>query len=256
MPSFFISFSVRTSTSTPSASSSLALAANSTGPSMLAGSLTRSRARMTPSATASASAKAFLAAVGGGGDDRQLDLGRLLAIVGIVLLGLVFVEAVGAQQDAERDVGRILAADLEAGRIEIDGHLARLPELALDGAAELQPALRVDCRRFADADRRQFGRMPSPKARAGRAMESGLPANFDTFTALSITFAGSACSAEAPNLAPAAASSTARPSLGLALRVKETSILGIVTPQDWATSAARAIFLVSTANARAGFGFS
>ena len=63
MPSFFISFSVRTSTLTPSASSSLALAANSTGPSTLAGSLTRSRASTTPSATASASAKAFLAAV-------------------------------------------------------------------------------------------------------------------------------------------------------------------------------------------------
>ena len=46
MPSFFMSFSVRISTSTPSFSSSLARAANSTGPSTLAGSLTRSRASM------------------------------------------------------------------------------------------------------------------------------------------------------------------------------------------------------------------
>ena len=64
MPSFFISFSVRISTLTPSVSSSFAWAANSTGPSTLAGSLTRSRASITPSTTASASAKAFFAAAG------------------------------------------------------------------------------------------------------------------------------------------------------------------------------------------------
>ena len=71
-----------------------------------------------------------------------------------------------------------------------------------------------------------------PEGASRSRIVSGLPANFDTFTALSITFAGSAFSAEMPNLGPAAASSTARPSLGLALRVKETSILGIATPQD------------------------
>ncbi len=64
MPSFRISFSVRTSTLTPSASSALARAANSIGPSMLAGSLTRSRATSTPSVTASVWANRFLAPAG------------------------------------------------------------------------------------------------------------------------------------------------------------------------------------------------
>ena len=57
-------------------------------------------------------------------------------------------------------------------------------------------------------------------------------------------------------MAPAAASSTARPSPGLALRVKEISIFGISTPLEWALAAARAILWFSIANARAGFGFS
>jgi hypothetical protein len=60
MPSFFISFSVRMSISTPSADSASARAANSTGPRILAGSLTRSRASMMPRATASAISHAFL----------------------------------------------------------------------------------------------------------------------------------------------------------------------------------------------------
>ena len=40
---------------------------------------------------------------------------------------------------------------------------------------------------------------------------------------------------QAPNLAPAAARSTARPSLGLALRVKEISMLGHLNSAGWAT---------------------
>ncbi len=52
MPSFFISVSVSTSTSTPSFFSVFARSANSTGPSALGGSLTRSRAISTPSAMA------------------------------------------------------------------------------------------------------------------------------------------------------------------------------------------------------------
>ncbi|MNS94836.1 hypothetical protein D3C72_1290630 [compost metagenome] len=61
MPSFFSSFSPRTSTSTPSLRSSSAFSANSTGPRAFGGRLTRSRARVTPPATASDTAKAFSA---------------------------------------------------------------------------------------------------------------------------------------------------------------------------------------------------
>ena len=52
MPSSFMASTSRISTSTPSCSSSLTRSANSTGPSTLAGSLTRSRAKKTPLATA------------------------------------------------------------------------------------------------------------------------------------------------------------------------------------------------------------
>ena len=62
MSSFFRSFSPRISTSTPSFASSPALPANSTGPSTLAGSLTRSRASSTPSATPESDAQALRAA--------------------------------------------------------------------------------------------------------------------------------------------------------------------------------------------------
>ncbi len=53
-----------TSTSRPARERSRMRSANSTGPSMLAGSLTRSRARLTPSAIALRAAKALAAASG------------------------------------------------------------------------------------------------------------------------------------------------------------------------------------------------
>ena len=60
----FSAFSSRISTLTPSLESSCAFLANSTGPRMFAGSLTRSRAVKTPSVMASIRFHAFLAAVG------------------------------------------------------------------------------------------------------------------------------------------------------------------------------------------------
>ena len=96
-----------TSTSRPARERSRMRSANSTGPSMLAGSLTRSRARKTPSATALRAANALAAASGLAHwmtslrrPSRRLLLGAVLGLAGAVLL-----EGVAAQQRAERQVG-------------------------------------------------------------------------------------------------------------------------------------------------------
>ena len=76
------------------------------------------------------------------GDLRRLAVVRLAVVV--VLLGLVLVEAVGAQQDAGGEVGRLGRADLDARQIENHGDLGRLAELRGHRAAELQPGIFVE----------------------------------------------------------------------------------------------------------------
>ena len=120
--------------------------ANSTGPSMLAGSLTRSRARNTPSATALRAAKALAGGVRLGALDREpaqpvarLLLGAVLGLAG----GAILLEGVAAQQRAERQIGgehlRARLAGIgrlgdEAGRLTLAG-----ADLGQRVAAEQQP---------------------------------------------------------------------------------------------------------------------
>lgn len=90
------------------------------------------------------------------------DLGRLpvlgLAVapfVTIVLLGLVFVEAVAAELDAGGDAGRGRAICRDALNVEDHGHFGCLAQLRCDHAAELQPGMIVERRRLARTDRHE-----------------------------------------------------------------------------------------------------
>ena len=88
---------------------------------------------------------------GGGGDDRYLDPAGavILAIVG--LLGLVAVEAVGAEMHAERHLGRLRAGQVQARRIEIDRGFRRFAYLGQNCAAEPGIGGLVERLRIADA---------------------------------------------------------------------------------------------------------
>ena len=133
--------------------------ANSTGPSMLAGSLTRSRARNTPSATALRAAKALAAASGLAHwmtSLRRPSRGSLLGAV-LGLAGAVLLEGVAAQQRAERQIGRehLRARLAEVGGLGDDaGRLALArADLGEGIAAEQQPVQLL--RRLAGADQQR-----------------------------------------------------------------------------------------------------
>ena len=92
-----------TSTSTPSFFSSRARRANSTGYSTLAGSLTRSRAMTTPSAIAWCGPGLLGGRRVGAG---EIDFDLVGALFVLLSLGLVAVERIGAQLQAEREIRR------------------------------------------------------------------------------------------------------------------------------------------------------
>lgn len=89
--SLSICLTSKISTSTPSFSSVLVFSASSTGPRILAGSLTRSRARLTPLTTALSGANAAFAI---GMSDMDDDLLQAVAAGVVILLGQVLLEAI------------------------------------------------------------------------------------------------------------------------------------------------------------------
>ena len=72
----------------------------------------------------------------------------------VLLLGLVFVEAVAAEHDAERHVGRLGSSvtALAVRPLQHDGDLAVAADRGGDRAAELQPVLLRQLRRIAEPD--------------------------------------------------------------------------------------------------------
>ncbi len=85
--------------------------------------------------------------------NRHIDTFGLLLFVGR-LLGLVGIEAIGAQQKPQGEVGGGLAIHIEARNIEIDDDLFRLLEIGGSGAACPQPIMRGELRGLAKADDR------------------------------------------------------------------------------------------------------
>ena len=90
----------------------------------------------------------------GGRDDDDLHLLRRLLFVGL-FLGLVSIEAIGAQQQAKREIRSRLRTDLYARRIEIDDDPVRFLETGGGGAAGAQPVMSDQFRRLAEADNEQ-----------------------------------------------------------------------------------------------------
>jgi hypothetical protein len=76
----------------------------------------------------------------GGRDDDDLHLLRRLLFIGL-FLGLVGIEAIGAQQQAKREIRSRLRTDLYARRIEIDDDPVRLLETGGGSAASAQPVM-------------------------------------------------------------------------------------------------------------------
>jgi hypothetical protein len=88
----------------------------------------------------------------GSGNDRHLGSLAVLGVVVFALLRLVDIEAIGAELHAEREIGGILRRDGGARRIEVDRRLVGAADLAGGGTAGLQPVVRDELFRLAEAE--------------------------------------------------------------------------------------------------------
>ena len=142
--------SSRISTVTPASARSRMRSANSTGPRMLAGSLTRSRARKTPSATALRAAYAFAAASGLEQWTVKVcsPLRASVRLVVLILAGSIFLEVVAPQDGPQRQIRcKCVRPGLaKIGRLRDKARAFNLaPHDLREGVATQQQALEFVC---------------------------------------------------------------------------------------------------------------